>query len=277
MGKSISNTENILTKDDFGSKFEQIDSNKRIYVSSTLYPDKVDSHIYRYVDFAYLVKMIKERMFFVPNRQKFSDLREHSELHFHSIKELRCMRAVPSRRMKKTVKITQDRYSQIWNQAVSCWTYDAHRENYNGEKINENYLMWKCHSNKHFVCRIQSTIRRFAHSMRDLSHDIIVSGIEYLPIERYRTADDPLGIFVKPSFYVDEEEIRFVVLHNELADCNMSKDIKLQFEPLDMIDEILLSPFINREEDRILRERLKSVLGETEMEIKSSMLMEFSE
>lgn len=277
MGKDYSNTENILTIDDFRSKFEQIDSNISFYVSNSLCPDKLDSPIYRYIDFAYLVKMIKEKKFFVPNRQKFSDLREHSELHFRSIKELRSMREVPSRRMKKTVKLTQDRHSQIWNQAVSCWTYDAHRENINGEIINENYLMWKCHSNKHFVCRIRSTIRRVAHSIRDLSHVIIVSGVEYQPIERYRTADDPLGIFVKPSFYIDEDEIRFVVLHNELAGCIMSKDIKLQFEPLDMIDEILLSPFIDREEESILRERLISVLGESEIEIKSSMLMEYLE
>lgn len=277
MGKDMTKTENILTIDDFRNKFEHIDSNKSFYVSSSLCPDKLDSNIYRYVDFAHLVKMIQEKKFFVPNRQRFSDLREHSELHFRSIKELRCMREAPSRRRKKTVNITQDRHSQIWNQAVSCWTYDAHREIINGEAINENYLMWKCHSNKHFVCRIRSSINRFCKSMRDFSHDIIVANIEYMPIERYRTANYPLEIFVKPEFYINEEETRFVVLHNELADCNMSKDIKLQFEPLDMIDEILLSPFINREEDRILRERLKSVLGETEMEIKSSMLMEFSE
>ena len=269
-----SKIENILTVEDFGSTFKQIDVNKRIYVSELLYPSELDCHIYRYVSFAYLVKMIQEKMFFVPNRQKFSDLREHSDYHFMVLEEFKnTIHSVPNYRSRKISKINQERHHQIWNQAVSCWTRDAHRS----ETIDENYLMWKCHSDKHFVCRIRSSINRFSHSLRNLSHDIIVSQIEYKPIGRFRTKDHPTEILVKPSFYIDEEEIRFVVLHNKLADCKMGKDIKLQFEPVEMIDEIMLSPFINREEERILRKRLNSVLGESEIEIKPSMLMEFSE
>lgn len=273
MGKTNSRIENILTKDDFGSKFEQIDSNKSIYVSRSLCLDKLDNHIYRYVGFAYLVKMIQEKMFFVPNRQKFSDLREHSDYHFMVLEEFKnTIHSVPNYRSRKISKINQERHHQIWNQAVSCWTRDAHRS----ETIDENYLMWKCHSDKHFVCRIRTSINRFSHSLRNLSHDIIVSQIEYKPIGRFRTKDHPTEILVKPSFYIDEEEIRFVVLHNKLADCKMGKDIKLQFEPVEMIDEIILSPFINREEERILREQLGCVLGEAEVKIKSSLLMEYS-
>ena len=274
MDKSISKTENILTKDDFGSKFEQIDSNKSIYVSSSLCPDKLDSHIYRYIGFAHLVNMIQEKKFFVSNRQRFSDLREHSDHHFRIIEELKNkLRGVPNYRSRKIVKIIRERHCQIWNQAVSCWTFDAHLN----ESIDENYLMWKCHSDKHFVCRIRSSINKFSQSIRDLSHDIIVSKIEYKPIGGILATSYPLGIFVKPEFYMDEEEVRIVVLHNKLSDSQMCKDIKLQFEPVEMIDEITLSPFINHEEERILKERLYMALGEDRINIKSSMLMEFSD
>lgn len=274
VGNIVSRKENILTKDDFGSEFGQINSNKSIFVSNSLCSEMLDIPIYRYVDFSYLVKMFQEKMFFVPNRQHFSDLREHSELHFRDIEELKhTMSEAPNQRRKKIVKITQERHSQIWNQTVSCWTLDAHRN----ESLDENYLMWKCHSNKHFVCRIRSSINRFSNSLRDLSHDIIVSNIKYMPVRRYRTKDYPPDIFVKPNFYIDEEEIRFVVLHNDIVDCHLRKDIKLQFEPAEMIDEITLSPFFNHEEEGILRERLNLVMEGSAINIKSSMLMEFSE
>lgn len=250
--------------------------NGNFYVSKDLI-DKIDKcHIYKYMDFDYLVQLIEKCELFVPNRQRFTDLREHSESFIKSLEELKNkFSIVPNYKSRSFFKSQKERYAQVWYQAVSCWTYDAHRYDSNGHEMDENYLMWKCHSSKHFVCRIRSTVQSFFSCLTSLKHDILVSDVKYEPVIFFHEANNPSRIFVKPEFYIDEQEIRFVVLQG-FSECSCLDDIRLTINPHILIDEITLPPFINHEEERILKQRLCTVMGENKIHIKSSMLMEYT-
>lgn len=272
--------ENLLTKYAFGlDKYNEVKvhNDRSIYVSHDINETQFDKPIYRYMDFSYLIKLIESKQLFIPNRQRFSDLRELSEHNKKSLKEkFTTIQIVPSFKCKKYHREVEERLLQIWNQAVLCWTYDSHRINDKSQLLDENYLMWKCHESKNRVCRIKSSINRFLSCIKEFSHDMIIADVEYRPIGEYHLANSISNIFIKPDYYMDEDELRFVVLHNNLYDCISKNDIIMSIEPLELIDEITLSPFINHEEEQIMKERLNSVMGESAIKLKSSMLMEFS-
>ena len=273
--------ENILTKHAFGlSAYNEVkvQNDKGIYVNQDLTEDQYNRPIYRYIDFSYLIKLIKNKQLFVPNRQRFSDMRELSEHNKKTMREIiSTFQIVPSYKSRKYHREVEERLLQIWNQAVLCWTYDSHRVNNKSQLLDENYMMWKCHESKHFVCRIKSSINRFLSSIDDVTHDIIISEVQYKPIGEPHLANSISGIFTKPDFYMDEDELRFVFLHDNLCDCLSHKDIIISIEPTKLIEEITLSPFVNREEVLLLKKRLMSVLGKSNVKIKTSLLMEYSE
>ena len=202
----------------------------------------------------------------------------NSELRIKSLEEAtHCWEVVPNYRSRTYHKKQQERYAQIWNQAVLCWTYDAHGKDKQNNELGENYLMWRCHANKHFVCRVRTTIEHFAESFNNVDHDILVSPIDYEPLPVHHFANEPYRIFKKPAFYQDEQEVRFVVLHNDLRKCTAKEDIRLGVNPAILIDEIKLSPFINKEEERILATRLKEVISDSSIKVCRSLLMEYRE
>lgn len=275
--------EDLLSKYAFGldSYNEVIAQNDRgVYVNQDISINQYDKPIYRYYDFSYLIQLIKRKELFIPNRQHFSDKRELSEHNKKSYKEIiSTFRIEPSSRSRKYHREVEERLLQIWNQAVLCWTYDSHRQNDKSQLLDENYLMWKCHESKHFVCRIKSSINRFLSclNVNELSHDIIIADVRYKPIDEKHLANSISSIFTKPDYYMDEDELRFVVLHNSLYDCISKSDIKLPIEPSVLIDEITLSPFITPEEAQLIKAQLISAMGESSVRIKTSMLMEYQE
>lgn len=273
--------ENILSKHAFGlSTYNEVkvQNDKGIYVNQVLTEEQYNRPIYRYIDFSYLIELIKNKQLFVPNRQRFSDMRELSEHNKKTMREIvSTFQIVPSYKSRKYHREVEERLLQIWNQAVLCWTYDSHRVNDKLQLLDENYMMWKCHESKYFVCRIKSSINRFLSSIDDVTHDIIISEVQYKPIGEPHLANSISGIFTKPDFYMDEDELRFVFLHDNLCDCLSHKDIIISIEPTKLIEEITLSPFVNREEVLLLKKRLMSVLGESNVKIKTSLLMEYSE
>ena len=276
--------ENLLSPNDFGvndfwiAREETDDSGHQhgIYISNSITHDAISTPIYRYLDFRYLVQMIERQELYVSNRQCFRDLRESSDRYIKTMDEAVCkFSIVPSHKNRKFFKEQTECHSQIWNQAVSCWTYDKHKENDQHKRTHENYLMWKSHSDKHFVCRIESSIQQVVDSIQHLTHDIIISDVKYLPLSRFRIMNTPSDIFVKPVFYMDEQEVRIVVLQKSMSDCKYQSPIKLCVKPQILIKEIILSPFIDGEEERILKERLHSVMGVDRIPVEKSMIMEY--
>ncbi len=80
---------NILTKYDFGIAksstplrewYDEDGIQHGVYIVNNASRDMLKTSIYRYMEFAHLIELIKKGTLFVPNRQRFTDLREHSEL-----------------------------------------------------------------------------------------------------------------------------------------------------------------------------------------------------
>ncbi len=278
---------NILTKYDFGiaDSFMPLRESQNengiqygVYILNNGSHDLLKTPIYRYMEFAHLIELIEKGILFVPNRQRFTDLREHSELQIKSLEEAMCvLENMPNYRSRAFLKQQQERYAQIWNQAVLCWTFDAHGKDKQNNELGENYLMWRCHANKHFVCRIRTTIEHFAKSLDDVDYDILVSPVDYEPLPIHHLANEPSRIFKKPAFYQDEQEVRCVVLHNDMRKCTAKEDIKLRINPSILIEEIKLSPFINKEEERLLETRLREVISDSSIKVRPSLLMEYKE
>mgnify|MGYP003498912475 CR=1 FL=1 len=271
---------NLLSKDDFDIRFISLtpslcrgNVSHSVYVNPLIYNDKLDIPIYRYMSFEHLIMMLDKKVLFIPNRQRFSDLREKGETYKKSLEEYNhTLNVLPSYRWKKFMCTRKERYLQIWQQTVSCWTYDNHPK-VGQRELDENYIMWQCHKEKPFVCRIRSSVKRLLDSIRELSNDILISDIEYVPILRYRMENTPSDIFKKPEEYTFEQEIRIVALHNSIEQCVSVFDVKIPIYPELLIDEITLSPYICPEEEIILSSRLKS--RSKELKIKKSVLMEF--
>lgn len=268
----------LLKVSDFDSKsYNSISKGEHsIYVRKKIIDESYTVPIYRYLPFSFLIQLLREKKLYIPNRQRFSDIRELSEYHFKNIEELKCkLNPMLRGKQKSNYQALMEKHSQIWGQAVSCWTYDSHNKGKTGNPLDENYLMWQCHKGKKFVCRIRSSVQRIINSIDILSHDILISEIEYVPLLRRHIAHTPEDIFKKPEFYIDEQEVRMVALHNN-KDGYIAKDcVRIPITPEMMIDEITLSPFIVPEEERILIERLKSILGDIQIAIKHSQLMEY--
>lgn len=270
-------TEQLLTKECFGLNdyfllnegTSSVDNSRGIYVAQNL-KEKINMPIYRYMKYEHLVQLIMEKKLFVSNRQKFTDLRECSEYSFKSMDEIKyTISECPSYNNRKRYKEREERHSQIWRQPVSCWTFDSH-----GEKLNENYLMWRSYMGNGFVCRIGSSIKKIAENIKELTNDIIISAVEYVPIPRFHLANTPSDIFKKPLPYIGEQEIRFVVLHNDIESCWKNDYLFIAVNPTTLIDEIMLSPFVGYEEEQIMMKRLLQIMGESSIPIKRSILME---
>lgn len=244
------------------------------HASNNFSDDDLSTPIYRYIDFYHLIQLIERKELYIPNRQQFTDKREYSDNIFKTLEEInKIVNIIPNYGSKQYLKDINERHNQIWYQAVSCWTYDSAKST--KRQTPENYLMWKCHSEKHYVCRIESSIQLFADSIKDLTHDILVSDVSYLSAIRFRIANTPSEIFIKPDFYDGEQELRFVVLQNDIFDCIYKRPIKLPINPQILIKGITLSPFIDSVEEDILRERLHNVIGDETIPINSSMVLEY--
>lgn len=269
--------DNLLSINDFGadSNYNLIreEGGKGIYVEKSI--TDYNRHIYRYMEFVYLIQMLMDRILFIPNRQWFSDRRELSESNKKTLPEfINTFRPVPSYKTRKLYQEIEDRHLQIWNQAVSCWTYDSHRRGAASLLLDENYMMWACHSGKSNVCRIRSSINRIKNSILDLSHDILIANVTYLPIDRKRTANLPSSIFIKPEYYIDEDEVRLVALHNDRGSCDSKKPLILSIDPSNFIDEITVSPFASSEVEKTLLKQLRLNMDDDKIRIKRSILLE---
>lgn len=257
-------------------KIKEWKDNIGIYIEKKLYKERFNTPIYRYLSLPHLVEMIQERELFIPNRQKFSDLREHSDFCIKTIDELRNrLEVVPSHRERTKYREQKKIANQIWNQAISCWTYDMHLKDSSNNTLDENYLMWKANINKQYVCRVCSTLNDFVNSVELTSHNIIISDIEYYSLTKPLITHQVGNIFKKPDFYKGEQEVRLVALHNKVEDLNNKSDIIIKINPQIFIKSIKTSPFITPKEEVIIKKILNEALENFDIPVYSSMIMEY--
>ncbi len=160
----------IITKDDVDrGQFELIKegtSGHGIYVEKSLIEkEKLNCAIYRYIKLSYLLNMLEApQMFYVANRQSFSDLRDKMGI----VKRLEEIRNIYSEaeswKNRKRIKERKAKQEMAWQQCISCWCFDVRK---NGI-ADENFLMWKAYNSNEITVRIGSSIRHFVDSVLEI-------------------------------------------------------------------------------------------------------------
>lgn len=209
--------------------------------------DGVDSNteIQQYMDLDYIFRLLETRSYFVKQKQDFPDKHE-SRL---PLKAMFCLQYVePDSYKGKPTDITESlerirKFTESGRMLTACWT----------ERRGESALMWKNFTTKMGGC-IKSTINNFVASFANDDYDICCGRMSYSGINSEQGLTDIL--FTKGSAYQEEKEIRFYfTLKKSLATCS---NTCIPVLPDVMIDEIVLSPYI----EPVTREVLRQLISE---------------
>ena len=219
--------------------------------------------IYRYIKVEYLNKTIREGKLFVPNIQKFEDVRETKGLR-EAIKDIPELRPIPNHWMRQY----KNRIMRTLNLCALCWTTD---NRLNGLP-DESFLMWKFYSLQKSnisegekalyriepYCRIETTIGKLIESLVAKTHDIVISDVIYG--ETHELNDYEYLLFRKSIYFEQEQEIRMAVLSKNPKGTLLKVNVEKLLEDAD----IIVSPFAlkddkNIEELRKLCETIKGV------------------
>ncbi|MBQ4055642.1 MAG: hypothetical protein IJD32_00880 [Bacteroidaceae bacterium] len=235
-----------------------------IFVHKYIADTKLNTPIFRYLPFEYLLSLIKNKTLYVANRSSFTDLTEKGEM-----LNLKCESTMlVSYRNKKEEKrmnaIIRERRESAYHVCASCWTKDTHTYS------NESFLMWKCYSGSQPICRIETTIGDLISSIstKEITDDIILSEMNYVDYKQSKYMGNIQHyLFEKPLAYTGEQEVRLYVMSNK-------EQVELNVNPSAMLKKILISPFINNEFSKILIEYFNSEFAELKIPIKKSSIIE---
>lgn len=205
--------------------------------------DGVDSNteIQQYMDLDYIFRLLETRSYFVKQKQDFPDKHE-SRL---PLKAMFCLQYVePDSYKGKPTDITESlerirKFTESGRMLTACWT----------ERRGEGALMWKNFTTKIGGC-IKSTINNFVASFANDDYDICCGRMSYTGI--YAGQDFVESLFTKDKAFEEEKEIRYYFTPKK--DISNSKGISIPILPDVMIDEIILSPYIESKAQDILKQ-----------------------
>lgn len=191
--------------------------------------------ISQYMDLDYFLLLLKNKNYYVSRKYTFPDLNEG---------EFPSKRIFPFTAVGENTppqpKHDVDTCLRVWksyqeNRGVptSCWTHD----------ISNNILMWKNFTSKLGVC-IKSSVRNVIASIKENKYDIWCGKMTYNGY--YAKRGFMKNMFSKVSAYSKEDECRFYFFEQTLPD-NPLPYINIPIDPSIMIDEVSVSPFIEKE------------------------------
>jgi len=122
---------------------------------------------------------------------------------------------------------------------TACWT----------EHQGENALMWGNFTNKMGIC-IKSSIYNFIASIDTDDYDICCGRMSYTGIHTDTEIVDCL--FTKDKAFADEDEIRFYFTPRCSQSDKTDKGVSIPVLPQVLIDEIILSPYIDARACKVL-------------------------
>ena len=210
------------------------------------------------MDLDYLLRLLKKQKYYVKPKKYFSDKHECSL----PIKSL--FRIAPVGENDNDIKdqtpndylIKSRQFRESGNLLTACWT----------EHNGENVLMWKNFTSKLGVC-IKSTIANFIASFKKDDFVICCGRMFYEGIKYHN--DNIERLFIKDKAFKGEEEIRFYFIPSDKIDTSKMKGLSIAVDPKVMIDEIILSPYI----DKIAANELIAYLkGEYDVKVKQSQI-----
>lgn len=205
--------------------------------------DGVDTEqtIYQYMDLDYLLRILDTRTYFVKPKQSFHDLHE-SCLPLKSIFKPHLVgreydKSVVADTNESLVRLRQFRESGTM--LTACWT----------EHLGENALMWRNFTSKIGIC-IKSSIHNFMAAVDTDDYDMWCGRMVYTGIHNDTEIIDCL--FTKDKAFIDEDEIRFYFIPKSSQKTTNDKGVSIPIMPQVLIDEIILSPYINVQACKVL-------------------------
>lgn len=148
-----------------------------------------------------------------------------------------CNKSVMADTEEAHVRLKQFRESGTM--LTACWT--GHR--------GENALMWRNFTNKMGIC-IKSSIHNFIASIDTDDYDICCGRMSYSGIHTDTEILDCL--FTKDKAFADEDEIRFYFTPRCSQSDKTDKGVSIPVLPQVLIDEIILSPYIDTRACKVL-------------------------
>lgn len=197
----------------------------------------IDNPICQYMRWDYFDQLLKDRMYTIKRKKEFDDPHEK----YLPIKETVPLtpfgEKLNEEKWTEYVKLRQD-YYECMNLPTACWSYD----------IEEKEWKWKQYAGKDGVCII-SSLRRLMNSLSSSKYEIHCGRINYAKYRPYKELEKHL--FTKDRMYRDDCEIRlYFILNNPTTDVDTSnpseeKHIRIDVDPKELIDFVILSPFTN--------------------------------
>lgn len=205
--------------------------------------DGIDANteIRQYMDLDYLLRLLETRSYYVKQKQEFPDKHE-SRLPLKAMFSLQSVE--PGSYKGKPTDITESlerirKFTESGCMLTACWT----------ERRGESALMWKNFTTKMGGC-IKSTINRFVASFANDDYDICCGRMSYTGV--YAGQDFIESLLTKDKAFEEEKELRFYFTpKNSTTTCNSTS---IPVIPDVMIDEIVLSPYIESRAREILRQ-----------------------
>ena len=195
----------------------------------------LDAPICQYMRLDYFISLLATGEYFVRPRCEFEDAFEAN---------LPLPKMLPIHEAGKTVP------QQVLDEEINKMSEKLEANRENGKLLTscwclqmcENLLMWNCYASKIGV-RIKSTVHRFVSALDTDAYDILCGRMNYTVYNYYN--DDFL--FSKDKGYGGEDEFRFYFMPKNSdpeSDSEKPKPVRIKVNLLELIEDVMLSPYI---------------------------------
>lgn len=194
-----------------------------------------DIPICQYMRLDYLFQLLETQRYYASRRNVFIDANEvNSKIKLKFNLKPNIMNITPVTQISKKLFSK----TELENMPTACWTI----------RKQESFLMWKCYATEMGVC-IKTTKHNLIASIKtDISehsdNQVICGSMDYKSFKP--SLNEEKQLFDKDKAYAEEKEFRFY-FHFPSYDTNKdAKGITIPVDTKIMIEEIILSPFIQK-------------------------------
>lgn len=205
----------------------------------------LDTPICRYTSLLTLLQILSGE-FFVNLKRGFSDKHEKGETFMTTCYDF-CVagESLISEQLEKS-QILKSNLRETKYLPASCWTKEK----------KENYLMWKAYASEVSGVRISSTIRYLLESIETTGYKVYIGKMCYKNLLKVPISNITNRLFEKSEYYDVEQEIRFYFLPIKPVSKNAGPLFLKVINPLPLLQEITLSPFLPAKLKGLLKEYL---------------------
>ena len=207
--------------------------------------------IRQYLKLDYLLQLLESSSYYVKRKSKFEDKRESSLplkslFHLQSVGDT-AYKSLDDKYMGESLEKFR-KYNKSSNILTSCWT----------ERVGESALMWKNFVDNRGAC-IKTNINNFVASFVEDDYEICCGRMSY---NGYIAEQDYLeALFSKERYFSEEKEIRFYFTPRDRKENIFDDYVCMPVNTNVLIDEIILSPYIEPVERKQLGHDLSVKYG----------------